>query len=52
MQKAEIEISQRILSDSQSVVSQVCKRDKQGKAKQYSWWIITEHVLAGIAWNG
>ncbi|NOY66117.1 MAG: hypothetical protein GXP13_01745 [Gammaproteobacteria bacterium] len=27
-------------------------RQSQRKEKQKYWWVLTESVLAGIAWNG
>ena len=52
MQKIAVEDDQIILSDAQNNVARKYTQDKHGKAKQFSWWMMTEHVLAAIAWNG
>ena len=52
MQKVVTEVNHRVVPEVQVSVSQGDKQDKNGKVKRSSWWMITEHVLAGIAWNG
>ncbi len=52
MSKPEKKYYTRVLQVSKPAVVMKTKRNIYTVVRQKTWWIITENVLAGIAWNG